>query len=67
MPAAKATKMYQIIFDLCQKYQVEVLKPNVDYIVSQVRSPNEIYKVDSNYRQKKLKLISFRQPVTPVA
>lgn len=49
LPAAKSAKMFQIIFELCQKFQVEVLKPNVDYIVGQVRSPNEIYKEDSNY------------------
>lgn len=61
----KAEKMSRLIKELFKKYQLEIVTPNIDYIVNKFKTSFELYKADpagwknDSSRLKAKELLSF--------
>lgn len=52
MNDTKAYKMKKLIKELFKKYQLEIVTPNIDYIVKKFKTAYEMYKADEAKNEK---------------
>ena len=50
MPKDKAVKLQKLIKELFKKYQIEVLQPNIDYLVDKFQTAYEKYQAEEKAR-----------------
>ena len=53
MPRHKAEKLQRLIKELFKKYQLEILQPNIDYVVDKIQTAFEKYQAEEKARKSK--------------